>query len=96
MSNSNLQAHRVPVIVVGAGPVGLVTALKLAQHGIRCKLVERNVNASKWPKMDFMNCRCMELLRRMNISDEVRKIGKLTNARESGFPQIRLTKPTIF
>lgn len=76
MSSSSSQTHHVPVIVIGAGPVGLVTALKLAQHGIRCKLIERNLEASKWPKMDLMNCRCMELLRRMNISDGVRKIGK--------------------
>lgn len=75
MSGLNSQADRVPVIVVGAGPVGLVTALKLAQHGIRCKIVERNLEASKWPKMDLLNCRSMELLRRMNIADEVRKIG---------------------
>lgn len=81
MSSSDSHANHVPVIVVGAGPVGLVTALKLAQHGIRCKVVERNVEASKWPKMDLMNCRSMELLRRMNISDELRTIGKLLNAR---------------
>lgn len=91
MSSSDFKALRVPVIVVGAGPVGLITALKLAQHGIRCKIVERNVEASKWPKMDLMNCRCMELLRRMKMSDEVRKIGK----QESGFPQNRLTKTII-
>ena len=77
MFGHNSQAERVPVIVVGAGPVGLVTALKLAQHGIHCQIVERNLEASKWPKLDAWNCRSMELLRRMNIADEVRKIGDL-------------------
>lgn len=77
MSTLDSHSHLTPVIVVGAGPVGLVTALKLAQHGIRCKVVERNVEASKWPKMDLMNCRSMELLRQMNVADEMRKIGKL-------------------
>lgn len=33
---------RHPVVVVGAGPVGLVTALDLAKRGVRCVLIDDN------------------------------------------------------
>ncbi len=33
-------ARDVPALVVGAGPVGLVTAPGIAQQGVRCLLIE--------------------------------------------------------
>lgn len=61
--------------MVGAGPVGLLTALKLAHHGVRCMLVERNTETTRWPKMDITNVRSMELLRTLGLADEFRKQG---------------------
>jgi heterodisulfide reductase subunit A-like polyferredoxin len=66
-----------PVLVVGAGPAGLIAALQLARHGTPCILVERNPDTTKWPKMDITNCRSMELLTRMGIADGLREVGKL-------------------
>lgn len=77
MSSPSSSHNYTQVIVVGAGPIGLITALKLAQHGVTCKLIERNVEATKWPKMDLMNSRTMELLRRMHLCKGAREIGKL-------------------
>lgn len=65
----------VPVLVVGAGPVGQLTALQLAQNGIRCMLVERNDTTTKYPKMEYVNMRSMELLHRMGLADRVRELG---------------------
>jgi 2-polyprenyl-6-methoxyphenol hydroxylase-like FAD-dependent oxidoreductase len=67
--------HETPVLVVGAGPAGLIAALQLARHGVACKLVERNLDTTKWPKMDITNCRSMELLRRLAIADGLRDVG---------------------
>lgn len=64
-----------PVLVVGAGPTGLIAALNLAQHGIECVLVDRNESVGEWPKMDLTNSRSMELLRRMGLADEIRVRG---------------------
>jgi len=64
-----------PVLVVGAGPTGLITALNLAQHGIKCTLVDKNETVGEWPKMDLTNRRSMELLRRMGLADEIRVQG---------------------
>lgn len=74
----SLHQHDVPVLVCGAGPVGLITALKLAHHGIRCMLIERNFETTKWPKMDITNVRSMELLRTLNLTEELKEIGMIT------------------
>ena len=68
--------HDVDILVVGAGPVGLITALQLAHHGVRCMLVERNEQTTRWPKMDITNCRTMELFRTLGLAEGLRKIGE--------------------
>jgi hypothetical protein len=67
-----LVEHRTPVIIVGAGPVGMLTAFELSRLGIECILAEMNLETTKWPKMDLTNCRSMEILRMMGIADEYR------------------------
>ncbi|KAE8378186.1 FAD binding domain-containing protein [Aspergillus bertholletiae] len=67
--------HEVPVLVVGGGPVGLLTAWQLAFHGIKCMLAERNVTTTQWPKMDITNCRSMELLKSLGLADKLREHG---------------------
>src|SRR5688572_16440207 len=63
------------VLVVGAGPVGSVLALELARHGVPSVLIERSVAASRHPKMDYINGRSMELLRRLGLSSALRERG---------------------
>jgi 2-polyprenyl-6-methoxyphenol hydroxylase-like FAD-dependent oxidoreductase len=64
-----------PVLIVGAGPVGAVLALELAHHKVPSMLVERSVRPSLHPKMDYVNGRTMELLRRLGLADLVRDRG---------------------
>jgi 2-polyprenyl-6-methoxyphenol hydroxylase-like FAD-dependent oxidoreductase len=64
-----------PVLIAGAGPVGLVLAKELAHHGIASTIVERNLDTTRWPKMDITNCRSMELLARLGLADPLRAIG---------------------
>ncbi|MEV4807746.1 FAD-dependent monooxygenase [Nonomuraea sp. NPDC049421] len=65
----------VPVLVVGAGPVGMVAALSLARHGIPSILVEENFETTNHPKLDFISCRSMELFRQLDLTDEIRAAG---------------------
>lgn len=69
------ESFSTPVLVVGAGPVGAVLALELAHHNIPSMLVERSVSPSRHPKMDYINGRSMELLRRLGLSGEIRARG---------------------
>jgi 2-polyprenyl-6-methoxyphenol hydroxylase-like FAD-dependent oxidoreductase len=64
-----------PVLVVGAGPVGSVLALELARHGIPSIVLERSAGPPRFPKMDYVNGRSMELLDRLGLCEEIRARG---------------------
>jgi 2-polyprenyl-6-methoxyphenol hydroxylase-like FAD-dependent oxidoreductase len=63
------------VVVVGAGPVGLVLAIDLGRRGVRTLLIEKDPTTKQWPKMDRSNARTMEFFRRLGFADEVRALG---------------------
>ncbi len=65
---------QVPVLIAGGGPVGMTLACDLAERGIGCMLVERNVTTTRHPKMDITNARSMELFRRLGLADELRGV----------------------
>jgi putative polyketide hydroxylase len=64
-----------PVLVVGAGPAGLMAALALARYGIEFLLVERRRSISGLPRATAVSTRSMELLRSFGLEDEVRAGG---------------------
>jgi 2-polyprenyl-6-methoxyphenol hydroxylase-like FAD-dependent oxidoreductase len=64
----------VPVLVVGGGPVGLMTALDLQSRGVRVLLVERNPTTTRHPKMDITNGRSLEHFRRLGIAERIRDV----------------------
>jgi FAD-dependent monooxygenase len=64
-----------PVLIAGGGPSGLVLAAQLAHHGVRSILAERNLETTRFPKMDITNGASMELLRRLGVDEELRAVG---------------------
>jgi putative polyketide hydroxylase len=66
------RGNEVPVVVVGAGPAGLVAAITLARNGRSSLLVERNPALSPLPRATAVSARTMELLRSWGLEDEVR------------------------
>jgi putative polyketide hydroxylase len=61
----------VPVLIVGGGPAGLVTAITLARYGVECLLVERREELSDEPRATAISVRSMELLRSWGLESEV-------------------------
>ncbi|PWT91880.1 MAG: 2-polyprenyl-6-methoxyphenol hydroxylase [Proteobacteria bacterium] len=61
-----------PILIVGAGPVGLALAGELGWRGIPCTLIERSDGSIEQPKMDIVGVRTMEFCRRWGIADWVR------------------------
>ena len=65
-------SERTPVLIVGAGPVGLALAGELGWRGVACTLIEKTDGAIEQPKMDIVGLRTMEFCRRWGIADWVR------------------------
>jgi 2-polyprenyl-6-methoxyphenol hydroxylase-like FAD-dependent oxidoreductase len=65
-----------PIIIVGAGPVGLIAAIDLAQRGVRTIVLERRSSADPAnPRCNTTSARTMEILRELGIADEYRACG---------------------
>lgn len=63
-------ADHYPVVVIGAGPVGLCASLLLSKYGIQHLLIERRTKHTAHPQAHFIQCRSMEILRELNNLDQ--------------------------
>jgi 2-polyprenyl-6-methoxyphenol hydroxylase-like FAD-dependent oxidoreductase len=77
MSENSLST-RIPVLIAGAGPVGLALAIELAYRNIRCLVVEQTDGSVDFPTTNLANTRTVEHLRRWGFADRMRF--------ESGYP----------
>ncbi|CAL4946099.1 unnamed protein product [Urochloa decumbens] len=59
-------APHLPVLIVGAGPVGLVLSFLLTKFGIKCAVIEKNVEFTRHPRAHFINNRTMEIFRKVD------------------------------
>ena len=77
MEESEHEANNppVPVLIVGAGPVGLGLAAELGRLGIACIMLEQTDGTIAHPRASELNARTMEFCRRWGIADEVRAAG---------------------
>jgi 2-polyprenyl-6-methoxyphenol hydroxylase-like FAD-dependent oxidoreductase len=66
---------RLPILIVGAGPVGLALAGDLGWRGVDCMLVERGDGVIGQPRMDMVGIRSMEFCRRWGIVPWVESAG---------------------
>jgi 2-polyprenyl-6-methoxyphenol hydroxylase-like FAD-dependent oxidoreductase len=62
----------IPVLIVGAGPIGLALAGDLGWRGNACTIIEKTDGHIDHPKMDLIGVRTMEFCRRWGIADDVR------------------------
>ena len=59
------------VLVVGAGPIGLVTALGLAQQGVRVAVLESELQVSEGSRAIVFTRRSMEILQQAGVADRI-------------------------
>ena len=66
----------IPVLIVGAGPVGLTLAMDLAQRGVPVLMAEtRHRGEPPNVKCNHVSARTMEILRRLGVAARVRSSG---------------------
>ena len=61
------------VVIIGAGPVGLISAIQLGRAGIKTLLLERRSNFSVHPKASGIHARTMEIYRELALAELIRK-----------------------
>lgn len=66
---------KAPVLIIGAGPVGLAMATELGGRGIQCTVVERSDGTIEHPRTGLVAVRTMEAFRRWGAADRVRACG---------------------
>ena len=67
----NMQQNVCPVLVVGAGPVGLTMAAELARHGVRCRIIDRLPSPLKYCRALGVTPRTLEVWDNMGIVREM-------------------------
>lgn len=65
----------VPVLIVGAGPVGLVLSMLLTKLEVKCAVIEKNTAFSRHPQAHFVNNRSMEIFRKLDgLAGDIQKL----------------------
>ncbi|CDI85980.1 FAD-depdendent monooxygenase, putative [Eimeria praecox] len=67
--SSGIKKIRVPVLIVGGGPVGLTMALLLQKGGVPTLLLEQQAAATCLPKAHYITNRSMEIWRQLGHLD---------------------------
>jgi 2-polyprenyl-6-methoxyphenol hydroxylase-like FAD-dependent oxidoreductase len=63
------------VVVVGAGPVGLVAACELARHGVPVRVVDKLTTPTTESRAIAVHARSLEMLDRMGLAGELAASG---------------------
>lgn len=67
--------NKIPVVIVGGGPVGLSMAILMQRFGIDFVLLERNLTTTDHPKARGTYTRTMEIFRQWGIDGLMRRHG---------------------
>jgi 2-polyprenyl-6-methoxyphenol hydroxylase-like FAD-dependent oxidoreductase len=71
---------RTDVLIVGAGPTGLVLALWLTKLGIKVRIIDKTAEPGTTSRALAVQARTLELYRQLNLSDEIFKRAHRTPA----------------
>ena len=70
----------VDVLVVGAGPTGLMMACQLARRGVRVAIVDRHKGAAEQTRALAVHARTLEIYRWLGVADEALELGRKGDA----------------
>ncbi|CAN5380692.1 hypothetical protein BH09ACT1_BH09ACT1_24770 [soil metagenome] len=103
-SAPQLNQSGLPIVVIGAGPVGLTAALGLAHHGLDVQVFEEDSDLSLDTKAGTLLARTVEIFDRYGAAadvlaaslriDEIGEIDRQTNAHRDGVLTATLTEDT--
>ncbi len=72
--------HPLSILIVGAGPTGLMLACELARHGISFRIIDKNTEPTVSSNATWIQTRTIELFDQIGIADRFIKKGNLCHA----------------
>lgn len=85
-----------PILIVGAGPVGLSTALALAQSGVTIRLIDKLKEPTNQSRAAIVHARTLEMFERLGVVDDFLQVGtKVHGAEIYGPNNVLLTRPSM-
>ncbi|MEP7160615.1 MAG: FAD-dependent monooxygenase [Dermatophilaceae bacterium] len=79
----------VDVLVVGAGPTGLVAAAEALRHGLSVRIIERRATRGAFSKALVVHARTLEVFGTMGVAEEIRAVGAPFTALNMSFADDR-------
>lgn len=82
-----MTTDRLPVLIAGAGPTGLVLALSLVRRGVRPRVISRAKGPGERSRAMVVQARTLELYRQFGFADAIYKAGialRTAHLREGG------------
>jgi 2-polyprenyl-6-methoxyphenol hydroxylase-like FAD-dependent oxidoreductase len=64
-----------PVLIVGAGPTGLLLAAELRRRGIECRLVDEKSGPMHWDRATVVHPRSLEVFEALGLIDRFLEVG---------------------
>jgi len=80
----------VPVVIVGAGPVGVITATLLAQCGVDCLVLDRWANVYPQPRAVHLDDEICRVVARLGIAEEFAAISRPARGLQLRDPNLRV------
>lgn len=74
-----MTTHETDIVIIGAGPVGLMCAYLGQLCGLRTIVLDRSDSPLKFGKADALNARTLQLLEIVNLFKELYPLGKTCN-----------------
>jgi 2-polyprenyl-6-methoxyphenol hydroxylase-like FAD-dependent oxidoreductase len=69
-------SSKIPVLVIGAGPVGLAFAAEMARYGVPCRIIDKAQGTKEISKALILHVRTQEVLDAMGITHALQDAGK--------------------
>lgn len=77
MSSKNDLKNETDVLIVGAGPTGLMMACQLAFHGVNCRIIDKKNRQTNYSGALLIQARTLELLDQLGLAEKALQKGQI-------------------
>src|SRR3569832_934796 len=75
MRQEDVMPSEVTVLIVGAGPTGLLLAAELHRRGVTCRLIDANPGPLHWDRATVVHPRSQEIFESLGILEPLLSVG---------------------